>query len=114
MSLPNKYQNGSVDSTVKGVYRASPIKLMVYGNGKYTFVIERLMLITRRNKQSTVRCNQGAGLHKRFHHHRPITLREDSRDQEHREVAGVCTWWHLQQDWAACVRQDKIGFVCSG
>ncbi|EAT87912.2 hypothetical protein SNOG_04152 [Parastagonospora nodorum SN15] len=32
MALPNKYQNGSVDSTVKGVYRASPIKLMIYGN----------------------------------------------------------------------------------
>lgn len=34
MALPNKYQNGSVDSTVKGVYRASPIKLMIYGNGR--------------------------------------------------------------------------------
>jgi 3-oxoacid CoA-transferase len=35
MALPNKYQNGSVDSAVKGVYRASPVKLMIYGNGKY-------------------------------------------------------------------------------
>lgn len=34
MALPNKYQNGSVDSSVKGVYRASPVKLMIYGNGK--------------------------------------------------------------------------------
>ncbi|OAL07241.1 alcohol dehydrogenase [Phaeosphaeriaceae sp. SRC1lsM3a] len=33
MALPTKYQNGSVDSSVKGVYRASPIKLMIYGNG---------------------------------------------------------------------------------
>lgn len=33
MALPNKYQNGSIDSSVKGVYRASPIKLMIYGNG---------------------------------------------------------------------------------
>ncbi|EUC31229.1 hypothetical protein COCCADRAFT_101797 [Bipolaris zeicola 26-R-13] len=33
MALPNKYQNGSIDSTTKGVYRASPIKLMIYGNG---------------------------------------------------------------------------------
>jgi hypothetical protein len=34
MTLPSKYQNGSVDSSVKGVYRASPVKLMIYGNGK--------------------------------------------------------------------------------
>ncbi|KAI4641022.1 uncharacterized protein J4E78_010498 [Alternaria triticimaculans] len=33
MALPNKYQNGSVDSSTKGVYRASPVKLMIYGNG---------------------------------------------------------------------------------
>ena len=33
MSLPNKYQNGNIDSSVKGVYRASPVKLMIYGNG---------------------------------------------------------------------------------
>ncbi|ENH99351.1 hypothetical protein COCC4DRAFT_85213 [Bipolaris maydis ATCC 48331] len=33
MALPNKYQNGSIDSSTKGVYRASPIKLMIYGNG---------------------------------------------------------------------------------
>lgn len=34
MALPNKYQNGSIDSSTKGVYRASPIKLMIYGNGE--------------------------------------------------------------------------------
>jgi hypothetical protein len=34
MALPNKYQNGSIDSAVRGVYRASPIKLMIYGNGR--------------------------------------------------------------------------------
>jgi 3-oxoacid CoA-transferase len=34
MALPNKYQNGSIDSALKGVYRASPVKLMIYGNGK--------------------------------------------------------------------------------
>ncbi|KAF2636653.1 hypothetical protein P280DRAFT_408865 [Massarina eburnea CBS 473.64] len=33
MTLPSKYQNGSIDSSVKGVYRASPIKLMIYGKG---------------------------------------------------------------------------------
>ncbi|KAF1996669.1 hypothetical protein P154DRAFT_547794 [Amniculicola lignicola CBS 123094] len=33
MTLPSKYQNGSIDSSVKGVYRASPIKLMIYGRG---------------------------------------------------------------------------------
>jgi len=33
MALPTKYQNGNIDSSAKGVYRASPIKLMVYGNG---------------------------------------------------------------------------------
>jgi hypothetical protein len=33
MALPNKYQNGSIDSAIKGVYRASPVKLMIYGNG---------------------------------------------------------------------------------
>ncbi|KAF1937892.1 alcohol dehydrogenase [Clathrospora elynae] len=33
MALPNKYQNGSIDSSAKGVYRASPVKLMIYGNG---------------------------------------------------------------------------------
>ncbi|KAI4674640.1 uncharacterized protein J4E84_010510 [Alternaria hordeiaustralica] len=33
MALPNKYQNGSIDSSTKGVYRASPVKLMIYGNG---------------------------------------------------------------------------------
>ncbi|KAF2730221.1 hypothetical protein EJ04DRAFT_567960 [Polyplosphaeria fusca] len=33
MSLPTKYQNGSVDSSSKGVYRASPIKLLIYGKG---------------------------------------------------------------------------------
>jgi hypothetical protein len=114
MSLPNKYQNGSVDSTVKGVYRASPIKLMIYGNGKCYFAIERRALITPRNKQSTVRCNQGAGMHERIHHHRPIALREDPRDQEHRKVAGFCTWRHIQQDWTACVRKDMIHFVLSG
>ena len=35
MALPNKYQNGSVDSSVKGVYRASPVKLMIYGSGMF-------------------------------------------------------------------------------
>jgi hypothetical protein len=34
MALPSKYQNGSIDSAVKGVYRASPVKLMIYGRGK--------------------------------------------------------------------------------
>jgi hypothetical protein len=38
MTLPSKYQNGSIDSSVKGVYRASPIKLMIYGSGKYNCV----------------------------------------------------------------------------
>ncbi|KAF2281347.1 uncharacterized protein EI97DRAFT_447354 [Westerdykella ornata] len=33
MTLPSKYQNGSIDSSVKGVYRASPVKLMIYGRG---------------------------------------------------------------------------------
>ncbi|KAH8622555.1 hypothetical protein IG631_22830 [Alternaria alternata] len=33
MALPTKYQNGSIDSSAKGVYRASPVKLMIYGNG---------------------------------------------------------------------------------
>ncbi|KAF2009814.1 hypothetical protein BU24DRAFT_400279 [Aaosphaeria arxii CBS 175.79] len=33
MTLPSKYQNGSIDSSVKGVYRASPIKLLIYGRG---------------------------------------------------------------------------------
>lgn len=40
MALPTKYQNGSIDSTLKGVYRASPVKLMIYGRGKcYRFII---------------------------------------------------------------------------
>lgn len=39
MALPNKYQNGSIDSSTKGVYRASPVKLMIYGNGKHLSVI---------------------------------------------------------------------------
>jgi DNA-binding transcriptional regulator PaaX len=34
MALPNKYQNGNIDSSIKGVYRASPVKLMIYGNGR--------------------------------------------------------------------------------
>jgi hypothetical protein len=34
MALPNKYQNGNIDSSANGVYRASPVKLMIYGNGK--------------------------------------------------------------------------------
>ncbi|KAF2467463.1 uncharacterized protein BDR25DRAFT_234165 [Lindgomyces ingoldianus] len=33
MTLPSKYQNGSIDSSLKGVYRASPVKLMIYGRG---------------------------------------------------------------------------------
>ncbi|KAH8732628.1 hypothetical protein GQ44DRAFT_601598 [Phaeosphaeriaceae sp. PMI808] len=33
MSLPIKPQNGSVDASIKGVYRASPVKLMIYGTG---------------------------------------------------------------------------------
>lgn len=41
MSLPNKYQNGSIDSSTKGVYRASPVKLMIYGNGRQTVVMDR-------------------------------------------------------------------------
>jgi hypothetical protein len=38
MALPTKYQNGSIDSSAKGVYRASPVKLMIYGNGKQPMV----------------------------------------------------------------------------
>jgi hypothetical protein len=53
-------------------------------------------------------------MHERIHHHRPIALREDPRDQEHRKVAGFCTWRHIQQDWTACVRKDMIHFVLSG
>lgn len=37
MAVPNKYQDGRVDSSLRGVYRASPIKLMIYGNGKRVF-----------------------------------------------------------------------------
>ncbi|KAJ4345465.1 uncharacterized protein N0V89_011596 [Didymosphaeria variabile] len=33
MTLPSKYQNGSIDSSLKGVYRASPVKLLIYGRG---------------------------------------------------------------------------------
>jgi hypothetical protein len=33
MALPN-IQKGSVDSAVRGVYRAAPVKLMIYGHGK--------------------------------------------------------------------------------
>lgn len=33
MTLPTKYQNGSIDSSLKGVYRASPVKLLIYGAG---------------------------------------------------------------------------------
>jgi len=36
MTLPTKYQNGSIDSSVKGVYRASPVKLMIYGRGEFS------------------------------------------------------------------------------
>jgi 3-oxoacid CoA-transferase len=46
MALPNKYQNGSIDSSAKGVYRASPVKLMIYGNGKYVRSQVRTQLIT--------------------------------------------------------------------
>jgi hypothetical protein len=35
MTLPSKYQNGSIDSSLKGVYRASPVKLLIYGAGMY-------------------------------------------------------------------------------
>lgn len=42
MALPNKYQNGSIDSSTKGVYRASPVKLMIYGNGRQTAVTNRI------------------------------------------------------------------------
>lgn len=35
MTLPSKYQNGSIDSALKGVYRASPVKLMIYGRGEF-------------------------------------------------------------------------------
>jgi hypothetical protein len=83
MSLPNKYQNGNVDSSVKGVYRASPIKLMIYGNGKSDVNVKIQVLITSRDKQPIDRCYQGARRHERVHHHRPIALREDASDQEH-------------------------------
>ncbi|KAF1975712.1 alcohol dehydrogenase [Bimuria novae-zelandiae CBS 107.79] len=33
MTLPSKYQNGGIDSSLKGVYRASPVKLLIYGRG---------------------------------------------------------------------------------
>jgi hypothetical protein len=39
MALPSKYQNGSIDAAVKGVYRASPVKLMIYGRGKATLFL---------------------------------------------------------------------------
>ncbi|KAF2028135.1 hypothetical protein EK21DRAFT_102085 [Setomelanomma holmii] len=45
MALPNKYQSGSIDSSTKGVYRASPVKLMIYGTGttsQLTDVIKEL------------------------------------------------------------------------
>lgn len=45
MALPTKYQNGSIDSAAKGVYRASPIKLMIYGNGKTVLKLKVLVLI---------------------------------------------------------------------
>ena len=45
MALPTKYQNGSIDSAAKGVYRASPIKLMIYGNGKTVLKLKALVLI---------------------------------------------------------------------
>jgi 3-oxoacid CoA-transferase len=47
MALPNKYQNGSIDSSAKGVYRASPVKLMIYGNGKLCASEVRTSLIVR-------------------------------------------------------------------
>lgn len=51
MALPNKYQNGSIDSTTKGVYRASPIKLMIYGNGEHTpSIFSTGLIINARNK----------------------------------------------------------------
>jgi 3-oxoacid CoA-transferase len=34
MTLPSNYQNGAIDSSLKGAYRASPVKLMIYGRGK--------------------------------------------------------------------------------
>jgi 3-oxoacid CoA-transferase len=46
MALPNKYQDGSIDSSVKGVYRASPVKLMIYGNGM-ALLLEVLQKLTR-------------------------------------------------------------------
>ncbi|KAF9735902.1 hypothetical protein PMIN06_009721 [Paraphaeosphaeria minitans] len=33
MTLPSQYQNGSIDSSLKGAYRASPVKLLIYGAG---------------------------------------------------------------------------------
>ncbi|KAF2133076.1 alcohol dehydrogenase [Dothidotthia symphoricarpi CBS 119687] len=33
MALPNEHRNGNVDSSTKGMYRASPAKLMMYGRG---------------------------------------------------------------------------------
>ena len=33
MALPNHAQSSSCDSAAAGIYRASPTKLMVYGNG---------------------------------------------------------------------------------
>jgi hypothetical protein len=83
MALPNKYQNGSIDSTVKGVYRASPIKLMIYGSGKFCVIFNLRVLMEPRDKQPTVRCDQGARWHESFHHYRSIALREDPGHQEH-------------------------------
>jgi 3-oxoacid CoA-transferase len=53
MALPNKYQNGSIDSSAKGVYRASPVKLMIYGNGKMCAIEVRtlLMVLSGTSKQ---------------------------------------------------------------
>jgi hypothetical protein len=56
MALPNEYQNGSIDSAVKGVYRASPVKLMIYGNGSalQSNMVFYMLMITR-DKQPTFR-----------------------------------------------------------
>ncbi|KAL6703755.1 hypothetical protein ACN47E_009136 [Coniothyrium glycines] len=33
MALASEYKDGRIDSSTSGVYRASPVKLMIYGNG---------------------------------------------------------------------------------
>jgi hypothetical protein len=56
MTLPSKYQNGNIDSSVKGVYRASPVKLMIYGNGMLHVKAKKkskLLTIMHRHQQPT-------------------------------------------------------------